>query len=41
VDQYLEAAREVFPIVAEALRTDSITAQLKGPVAHVGFHRLT
>ena len=41
VDEYLKAVREAFAVVADALRTDSVMAQLKGPVAHVGFQRLT
>ena len=41
VDQYVEGAREAFAVVAEALCTDSLMSQLKGPVAHAGFQRLT
>lgn len=38
---YLEACQEIFPQVAEALERDTIMTQLKGPVAHTGFGRLT
>ncbi len=41
VKRYLEACREVFPQVTEALERDSVIKQLKGPVAHTGFGRLT
>ncbi|HEX3145725.1 MAG TPA: aminotransferase class III-fold pyridoxal phosphate-dependent enzyme [Pyrinomonadaceae bacterium] len=41
VSAYLEAAAEVFSIIAEASRDKSLVSQLRGPVAHSGFHRLT
>lgn len=34
------AAAEVFAEIADAIRTDSVRARLKGPVAHSGFRRL-
>jgi glutamate-1-semialdehyde 2,1-aminomutase len=34
------AAGEVFGELAEAIRTESVTARLRGPVAHSGFRRL-
>ena len=41
INSYLEACREVFPQVTEALERDTVMKQLKGPVAHAGFGRLT
>ncbi|MGB0383331.1 MAG: aminotransferase class III-fold pyridoxal phosphate-dependent enzyme [Ardenticatenaceae bacterium] len=41
VESYLEAAEEVFVIVADALEKHTVMALLKGPVAHTGFRRLT
>jgi glutamate-1-semialdehyde 2,1-aminomutase len=41
VESYLDAVEEVFVIVAEALEQHTVIAQLKGPVAHTGFRRLT
>jgi hypothetical protein len=41
VVEYLEAVREVFALVSEAMKSDSLVARLKGPLAHAGFRRLT
>ncbi|MBI4632664.1 MAG: aminotransferase class III-fold pyridoxal phosphate-dependent enzyme [Deltaproteobacteria bacterium] len=41
IKSYLEACRKVFPQVTEALERDTVMNQLKGPVAHAGFGRLT
>jgi glutamate-1-semialdehyde 2,1-aminomutase len=41
VERYMEAAEEALLIVAEALGNNTIMTQLKGPVAHTGFRRLT
>ena len=41
VRRYLEAFREVFAQVTNALERDTVMKQLKGPVAHAGFGRLT
>lgn len=41
VINYLEALREVFARVAGALEHNTVMKQLKGPVAHTGFRRLT
>ena len=41
VENYLKEVEQVFAIVAEALKRDTVMAQLKGPVAHTGFRRLT
>ena len=41
VDRFIAACGEAFEIVAAALRDDTLTAQLRGPVAHAGFQRLT
>lgn len=41
VESYLDAAQEVLALVAEALEHNTVLAQLKGPVAHTGFRRLT
>jgi len=41
VESYLEASQEVFVHVANALEQNTVIAQLKGPVAHIGFRRLT
>ena len=44
IDAYLEALQEVFtllaPLLASANPMESITAQLRGPVAHTDFQRL-
>jgi len=41
VQSYIEAVREVFQVIAEALRRNAIMEMLKGPVAHDSFRRLT
>ena len=41
LDSYFEALNEVFAVMAPALERNTITALLKGPVAHTGFQRLT
>ncbi len=41
VDAYLAACEESFRELTKALGCGSVEAQLKGPVAHTGFHRLT
>lgn len=38
---YLRAADEVFSILAQAIRAKTVLTMLHGPVAHVGFKRLT
>jgi glutamate-1-semialdehyde aminotransferase len=40
IDSYLTAVSEVFDALAEAVRKGEVEKQLKGPVAHRGFHRL-
>lgn len=40
LDAYLAAVRESFEHIAEAVRSDSVRAQLRGPVKHTGFQRL-
>jgi glutamate-1-semialdehyde aminotransferase len=41
VQNYLEAVKEVFQLIASALEDDTVVTKLKGPVAHSGFRRLT
>ena len=41
IDSYVDAVREVFPLLAEAIHSDTVEEQLRGPVAHTGFQRLT
>jgi hypothetical protein len=41
IESYLDATQEVFGIVAQALRDNTLMQQLAGPVAHAGFRRLT
>jgi glutamate-1-semialdehyde 2,1-aminomutase len=41
IESYLEAVNETFTIIAAALKNGTVLAQLKGPVAHSGFRRLT
>jgi glutamate-1-semialdehyde 2,1-aminomutase len=38
---YLTAVADVFSIIAEAMKANTVTSMLGGPVAHSGFHRLT
>jgi glutamate-1-semialdehyde aminotransferase len=41
VENYLNACREVFALLANALRNKTVASLLNGPVAHSGFSRLT
>ena len=41
VDCYITAVNEVFKLLAKAAKENTIMKQLKGPVAHTGFARLT
>jgi glutamate-1-semialdehyde aminotransferase len=41
IENYLDATSDVFADLVEAIRTQSVEKELKGPVAHAGFHRLT
>ena len=41
VDQYLEAAREVFGWISDAIKAGTLKEMLDGPVCHEGFKRLT
>lgn len=41
VESYLAAVREVFIVIAEALKSNNLMSELKGPIAHAGFKRLT
>lgn len=38
---YLEAVEQTFAQLAEAIQRNDVAQQLKGPVAHTGFRRLT
>jgi glutamate-1-semialdehyde aminotransferase len=40
-EKYLEAVDEVFSCIAEAAEKGNVEQNLKGPVAHIGFQRLT
>ena len=40
IEEYLQAAEEVFGTVAQALERGTVLEMLKGPVAHTGFARL-
>jgi glutamate-1-semialdehyde 2,1-aminomutase len=41
VEHYLAAVDEAFAELARAQAADTVTAELRGPVAHTGFTRLT
>ena len=41
VESYLTAVEETFTIVYDAIDSGTLMSQLKGPVAHSGFRRLT
>ena len=41
VHEYMEAVHEVFGLLADAIHSNDVEAQLRGPVAHSGFQRLT
>jgi glutamate-1-semialdehyde 2,1-aminomutase len=40
-EKYFVAVQEVFSCIAQSLQANTIKEQLKGPVAHTGFRRLT
>lgn len=40
LDGYEEAVRDVFPLLARAIRENNVESQLRGPVGHSGFARL-
>jgi glutamate-1-semialdehyde 2,1-aminomutase len=40
VERYLDAVREVFRALAQAIAAGTVEAQLRGPVAHARFLRL-
>ena len=40
IEEYLQAAEEVFGVVAQALDRGTVRTLLHGPVAHAGFTRL-
>jgi glutamate-1-semialdehyde 2,1-aminomutase len=40
VDSFIEVTKDAFRVIADALKKGEIEKQLKGPVAHKGFHRL-
>lgn len=41
VENYLDAASQVFGLLSQAIRMGEVEKQLRGPVAHTGFRRLT
>lgn len=41
VQSYLSAVEEVFPLLASAMKTRTVEKELRGPIAHQGFGRLT
>lgn len=41
INQYLDAAGQVFGEIADALKTDTLEEMLEGPVCHSGFKRLS
>lgn len=41
IDSYLQAVDEVFGIMAQAIERDDVRQQLRGPIKHIGFQRLT
>ena len=41
VDGYIAATAEAFAEIGRALERGEVEKQLKGPVAHAGFYRLT
>jgi glutamate-1-semialdehyde aminotransferase len=41
VKKYLVSVDEVFAVISGAIKTDTVSALLEGPVAHTGFARLT
>ena len=40
IEEYLQAAEDVFRVVAPALERGTVRSLLRGPVAHSGFTRL-
>jgi glutamate-1-semialdehyde 2,1-aminomutase len=40
IEEYLQAAEDVFGVVAQALERGTVKSLLDGPVAHAGFTRL-
>jgi len=41
IESYLEAVEETFDFLANAIETGTVESQLRGPIAHSGFRRLT
>ena len=41
VDRYLTAVGDVFQQISKAIVRENVEAELWGPIAHTGFHRLT
>lgn len=41
IDAYLQSVAEVFEALAKAIEENAVNKLLRGPVAHVGFYRLT
>jgi len=41
INQYLEAAGDIFPELAEAISKEDVSERIKGPVKHTSFSRLT
>jgi glutamate-1-semialdehyde aminotransferase len=41
VRRYLDAIEEVFRLLVDAIQRGNVEENLKGPVAHIGFRRLT
>ena len=41
IDQYLFSVEETFRYLAIAIERDTVEQELRGPVAHNGFQRLT
>ena len=41
LEGYLDAADEVFKLLAESIGKGTVERELRGPVAHSGFRRLT
>lgn len=41
VNAYMNAVKEVFVIIADAMKEGNLARLLEGPVAHIGFKRLT
>ena len=41
IEEYASAVDDAFGVIAEAIACNEVEKRLNGPVAHVGFHRLT